>query len=225
MTRGRKKDPTISPTRSLVQQRDYRARKASYIANLEERFRKVEEENACLRKELFQARAQLSIPAVLRPETAEASKELMHNLSLASTSLANFQRLAFSDTQPIHEITSSTDFRAYHSTLAGGTHQSLSSTQAQTVNGVGKKQLYSDHTPPFSPISQSVSTPPFRTPSPGCNEECCGGIIDCDAMMSDRIIQNEGERTGETAPRISELRSTSDDRLQTDLRAQRHQSI
>ena len=69
MTRGRKKDLTIPPSRSLVQQRDYRARKASYIASLEERCRKVEEENAHLREELRCMRAQLSIPAVLRPET------------------------------------------------------------------------------------------------------------------------------------------------------------
>jgi len=225
MPRGRKKDLTIPPTRSLVQQRDYRARKANYIANLEERFRKVEEENACLRKELFQARAQLSVPAVLRPETAEASKELMHSLSLASTSLANFQRLAFCDTRPTHEITLSTDFRAYHSTRAGGTHQSPPTAQSQTVNGLGKKQLYSERTPPFSPISQSVPTSPFCSPSPGYNEECCGGIVDCDAMVSDRIIQDEEERKRETAPRISELRSTSDSRLQADLMAQRHQSI
>ena len=68
MTRGRKKDLTIPPSRSLVQQRDYRARKASYIASLEERCRKVEEENAHLREELRRMRAQLSIPAVFRPE-------------------------------------------------------------------------------------------------------------------------------------------------------------
>ena len=68
MTRGRKKDLTIPPTRSLVQQRDYRARKASYIASLEERCRKAEEENAHLRKEVMHMRAQLSTPAILRPE-------------------------------------------------------------------------------------------------------------------------------------------------------------
>jgi hypothetical protein len=68
MTRGRKKDLTIPPTRSLVQQRDYRARKASYIASLEERCRKVEEENAHLKKELMHMRAQLLTPAALRPE-------------------------------------------------------------------------------------------------------------------------------------------------------------
>jgi hypothetical protein len=52
MTRGRKKDLTIPPSRALAHQRDYRARKAQYIADLEERCRRAEQENAELRKQL-----------------------------------------------------------------------------------------------------------------------------------------------------------------------------
>ncbi|KAK0203203.1 hypothetical protein DFS33DRAFT_1438869 [Desarmillaria ectypa] len=52
MTRGRKKDPTIPITRSLVQQRDYRARRAQYIADLEKKCRLLEMENHDLRQEL-----------------------------------------------------------------------------------------------------------------------------------------------------------------------------
>jgi hypothetical protein len=69
MTRGRKKNLTIPPSRTLVQQRDYRARKANYIANLEERCRKAEEENIRLRKELDEAKAHLITPPLLHPET------------------------------------------------------------------------------------------------------------------------------------------------------------
>ena len=69
MTRGRKKDLTIPPSRTLVQQRDYRARKAHYIADLEERCRRAEEENIRLRMELDEARALLTTPALLHPET------------------------------------------------------------------------------------------------------------------------------------------------------------
>ena len=69
MARGRKKDLTIPPSRTLVQQRDYRARRAMYITNLEERCRKVEEENVQLRKELADAQGRLVNPAVLMPET------------------------------------------------------------------------------------------------------------------------------------------------------------
>ncbi|PPQ98447.1 hypothetical protein CVT24_004126 [Panaeolus cyanescens] len=96
MTRGRRKDLTIPPTRSLVQQRDYRARKAHYINSLEERCRKVEEENARLKEELQEARALIANPALLLPETAEASSELMHHLALASASLSKIQQLVFS---------------------------------------------------------------------------------------------------------------------------------
>lgn len=65
MRRGRKKDLTIPPTRALLQQRDYRARKANYITELEDRIRKVEEENAQLHKDLEAARAGLAVPALL----------------------------------------------------------------------------------------------------------------------------------------------------------------
>jgi len=69
MARGRKKDLTIPPTRTLVQQRDYRARRAQYITNLEERCRKAEEENVQLREKLADAQERLVNPAVLMPET------------------------------------------------------------------------------------------------------------------------------------------------------------
>lgn len=59
MTRGRSKDLTIPTSRALTQQRDYRARKAKHLADLEERCRRAEVENAKLRKELELARAGL----------------------------------------------------------------------------------------------------------------------------------------------------------------------
>lgn len=65
MTRGRKKDLTIPPTRALVQQRDYRARKAHHIAELERRARKAEEENVQLRRDLEATRARVDVPATL----------------------------------------------------------------------------------------------------------------------------------------------------------------
>lgn len=52
MTRGRKKDLTIPPSRSLDHQRAYRDRKAKYVADLEERCRKAEAESDALRREL-----------------------------------------------------------------------------------------------------------------------------------------------------------------------------
>lgn len=52
MARGRKKDLTIPPSRSLDHQRAYRDRKAKYVADLEERCRRAEAENEALRREL-----------------------------------------------------------------------------------------------------------------------------------------------------------------------------
>lgn len=72
MTRGRKKDLTIPPTRSLTQQRDYRARKANYVSELESHCRKVEEENAELKKELVDVRARLANPVIVHPETVSS---------------------------------------------------------------------------------------------------------------------------------------------------------
>lgn len=73
MVRGRKKDLTIPPSRTLAQQRDYRARKAHYMASLEERCRRAEEENIRLRLELDEAKALLTTPALLHPETVSYS--------------------------------------------------------------------------------------------------------------------------------------------------------
>ncbi|OBZ67035.1 hypothetical protein A0H81_12793 [Grifola frondosa] len=69
MTRGRRKDLTIPPSRALLQQRDYRARKAQYVSDLESRCRRAEEENVHLRKELetLQARLDAPGPPLLRP--------------------------------------------------------------------------------------------------------------------------------------------------------------
>ena len=146
----------------------------------------------------------------------------MHSLVIASTSLANFQRLAFSDTQPIatHETISRTEFHA-HDNPTSSANQSPSTPRNQAANALGEKRLYTGNTSPFSSISQ---TPSFRSRSPECEEECCGGIVDCDAMESDHIIQQEEERTGGTELRTSELRSTADHRLQTDS-IPSHQSI
>jgi len=57
MTRGRKKDQTIPPTRTLILQRDYRTRKAQYVADLEKRCQAAEEENHRLRQEIERAQA------------------------------------------------------------------------------------------------------------------------------------------------------------------------
>ncbi|KAK0207710.1 hypothetical protein IW262DRAFT_1302588 [Armillaria fumosa] len=90
MTRGRKKDPTIPITRSLAQQRDYRARRAQYIADLEKKCHLLEMENHDLRQEL----RYLSVPS---PYVNPASG---HDLS-PLTDMERFKKAAaLSDTAP-----------------------------------------------------------------------------------------------------------------------------
>ena len=67
MTRGRRKDMTIPPSRALLQQRDYRARKAQYLADLEIRVKKAEDENVVLRKEVETLQAQLAASPAQAP--------------------------------------------------------------------------------------------------------------------------------------------------------------
>ena len=78
MTRGRRKDDTIPNTRSLTVQRDYRARKARYISDLETRCKSTEEENLRLREEL----------SLLRTNGSHAVQEkvLSHVLPLSTRS-------------------------------------------------------------------------------------------------------------------------------------------
>lgn len=104
MTRGRKKDLTIPPTRALVQQRDYRARKAQYVSELEERCARAEEENIQLRKDLAVVRSGSALPAaVFDPLTVCSSLKLPLDCLLiiilpADTSLFR------TDAKPIHCI-------------------------------------------------------------------------------------------------------------------------
>ncbi|KAG6920092.1 hypothetical protein DXG01_010160 [Tephrocybe rancida] len=201
MTRGRKKDLTIPPTRALVQQRDYRARRAQYVSDLEERVRRAEEENTNLRHELVAARSgQAAAPLSLDSQTAHASSELLHNLSIASASLARFHQLAFPEQRH-----SSQDSRS----RAGSTNHPLSQNPSNSANGLRhtsfpspapsppyayppsdpssshyqnlprRKRLYREDSPD-SVVSPSVGVDDrseSRSSSPTSN--CCGGIMDC----------------------------------------------
>jgi hypothetical protein len=72
MTRGRRKDTTLPPSRPLIIQRAYRDRKAKHLADLEDRCRKAEEENERLRNELELARSE-SAASVINSELVSAT--------------------------------------------------------------------------------------------------------------------------------------------------------
>ncbi|KAF8995440.1 hypothetical protein BDQ17DRAFT_1430344 [Cyathus striatus] len=224
MTRGRKKDLTIPPTRALVQQRDYRARKAHYVADLEERCRKAEAENAQLRKDLAAARAGLALPAVLfSPETAQASTELMQQLTLASASLSRFQQLAFSEphfaasrsvvqnSEPIAQLRPASFPSPAPSPSYSQPPQPEDHPHPYFRN---RKRLHREDSPqPDPPISSSISsqhcsTSISRSRSSSLGSNCCGGIMDCTDLV-EREESIESEESGSSMTRLSGLRSTS----------------
>lgn len=78
MTRGRSKDHNIPLSRALIQQRDYRARKAKYVSELEERCLRTEIENAKLRKELDIAKSGLPVlPAMFSSEAVRSTASVL----------------------------------------------------------------------------------------------------------------------------------------------------
>ena len=77
MTRGRRKDLTIPPSRALLQQRDYRARKAQYLSDLEDRCRRSEAENVQLRKEVEILQARLRAANDSATQTGPTTREIV----------------------------------------------------------------------------------------------------------------------------------------------------
>lgn len=64
MARGRKKNLSLPPSRSLEHQRAFRARRAHYLAELEERCHRAETENEILRQEIVSLRSGLPTQAI-----------------------------------------------------------------------------------------------------------------------------------------------------------------
>ncbi|KAG5352200.1 hypothetical protein C0989_003281 [Termitomyces sp. Mn162] len=196
MTRGRKKDLTIPPTRALVQQRDYRARRARYVSDLEDRVRKAEEENEKLRHELAAARSgQAAAPLMLDSQIAHASSELMHDLSAASASLARFHQLAFSEHRHSSQDSTSAGPASRSSSQSPvnilrvasfpspapsppNAYPIMESSSSRIPNQPRRKRLYREDSP------ESVASPMeeldcgSRASSP-----CCGGIMDCRELI------------------------------------------
>ncbi|KAJ7695389.1 hypothetical protein B0H17DRAFT_1198628 [Mycena rosella] len=182
MTRGRKKDATIPPTRTLTLQRDYRARKAQYVADLEARCKAAEDENVRLRKELELARQGVS-PSALTPEAIQASAHLRNILTAASASLSHFMQVALPSSHGTHATPPS------YMPLLG------------PLSSAALAQSRTEETLNHNAASADCRTDPARPESP-----CCGGYIDCDGLVEDDEYSYDD---GHQLSAISQLRTTS----------------
>lgn len=160
MARGRRKDTTLPLSRTLIVQRAYRDRKARYIADLEDRCRKAEEENVCLKEELALARSQ-SPYAPLSADLAQACSDLMHSLQRAQTALSLFQQRAL-----------------VHAPESDKNIPSATELDIATVLTHALRQN------PPAPLSQQPEpTDTHRSSGDSDDSECCGGVFDCEGLV------------------------------------------
>ena len=139
----------------------------------------------------------------------------MHNLSVATASLAKFQRLTFANIQ------SSNERPGIQTSNEGPTTQPEYRQASNTVHdavAIHRKRFYREDSPtPLSQPSHCLSSPVFPRLSPDIDSECCGGSLDCEHLLdkdpgSDNYVI-ERDTGSRTTPRLSGLRSTSDYRL------------
>ncbi|KAJ7135952.1 hypothetical protein C8R44DRAFT_869648 [Mycena epipterygia] len=205
MTRGRKKDHTIPATRALTLQRDYRARKTQYVADLEARCKAAEAENVRLRKEL--ELLQQSVPqSALSPAVIQASAQLKDTLVAASASLSHFMNVAL-PSEGGHAM------HATPPTYSSATPPSYSTLLA-LLSSAASAQYRPDENPNPIPISaEPRPRRPARSDSP-----CCGGYLECDGLIESEEEEDDTaaypEQDGShppssNLPAISQLRSTS----------------
>jgi len=221
MVRGRKRDLTAPPTRQLTQQRNYRARKARYLTELEQRCLKAEDENVRLRRELELARA--AMPFGSPQQVVQVSSELLRDLVTASASIARFQQITTPRT-PVPPDHNSFHHRqapipSYSQPPAGpsGLRPSESSSPRQASSQPSTTlpshvlALQESRTCPApqnrmlspndrqridrTPASSSASSQDrAMSPSPSLDsEECCGGYFDCSQLLEEDEGEDEDE--------------------------------
>ncbi|KAK7688388.1 hypothetical protein QCA50_008761 [Cerrena zonata] len=199
MVRGRKRDTTSEPSRALMQQREYRARKAQYQAELEARFNHLEEENEELRQEVAQLRMQVGTSRVTNsePRIINAALDLRNQMNHTITSISHFtQRL------PQHGLSLSTDVPTYQGVSYLPTPTPTEYMSPDTP--ISTRGRYNDDSYPtdteMSPVPAELPPIVVTHPSPSprmpshplverrhsesspVEEEtvCCWGYVDCD---------------------------------------------
>ena len=140
----------------------------------------------------------------------------MHNLSVATASLAEFQRLAFANIQSSNERPGLQT--SNQSPMTQPEYRQASDTVHDTA-AIRRKRLCREDSPtlPLQPPHRS-SSPVFPRLSPDVHSECCGGLLDCEYLLdkdcgSDDYVTDR-DPVSKTISRLSGLRSTSDYRLE-----------
>ncbi|KAI0645660.1 hypothetical protein C8Q79DRAFT_911385 [Trametes meyenii] len=248
MTRGRRKDMTIPPSRALLQQRDYRARKAQYLADLEVRVKKAEDENVLLRQEVesLQAKLKTSVPPPAQspygPEVAAASSDLMHHLAVASASITRFQQLAFYPGPSSHvnrtPITLATPTYTPSPGAPPHTHKlsvsprielpPLAAPDRPPMSERDRMQyreplpsVYSHRSlSNVSNVTMGPAPTPHRAPRyPGPKDpDCCGGYVDCRDLVDDSDEDDEMDEDRPDADADARARSRFTQRM-SDVRS------
>jgi len=228
MARGRKKDLSIPPSRALTQQRDYRARKAQYVADLEERCQRAEEENVRLREEIETLKAQCRVSGITttcNPELVKVTSELMQQVTSTSASLARFRQLvapqASSEGQAVVPSMSiaglpSTSF-PFPLTPPAGTPHALASEVLSALPVPNIQIPSAAEAPPVDAREDEANVNGWqsnareRSRSPW--EECCGGLMDCRGLIEEDDEADTSSFSNGTSSlrKTSELRSTSRD--------------
>ncbi|KAI9450348.1 hypothetical protein F5148DRAFT_1290889 [Russula earlei] len=170
---------TVPPSRALTIQRAYRDRKAKYVADLEVRCRRAEEENEHLRKELDVLRSGSAVASsnselVNRVDIFEPARlcfDLMQDLERTQKALSTFQQRALGappqDPQRNLVMPSATELDI----AAILTHTLRRDPSAPESHQARPENAY-----------QSTGTS-FNVDAGNEDSECCGGLLDCDGLI------------------------------------------
>ena len=139
----------------------------------------------------------------------------MHNLSVATASLAKFRRLTSANIQSSNERPGIQTSNESPTTQAE--YRQASDTTHDAV-AIHRKRSYREDSPtPLLQPSHCLPSPVFQRLSPDIDSECCGGLLDCELFEKDRggsdNYVTDSDLGSKTTPRLSGLRSTTDYRL------------
>jgi hypothetical protein len=231
MTRGRKKNLDLPLSRSLEQQRAFRARKAQYIASLEERCYKAEAENDILRREIADLRA--IAPPSINPEFVSAplvdkltttanfdttppsplptsssliqlraTSDLMQNLSAASASVTKFQEFAQLQNTPINT------FAAVPPPLSRSRDNDTPMATTYSNSAALHPASFINRSSSNAGVLNSPDSPPMSLDEEDLRSpNCCGGLLDCSELFEESDADEPEDPISRT--RTSGLRSTS----------------